>query len=397
MLLGFRTLTTNPNITGVSAAPFPTFSRQSWPSSPLRKSSTVYPRLRSLGTAAYQAFRMTTTPLKGTRTSVPVLWDELEKSGTRWICPSWYLILRYVSLRLPSPPSPGKYNTDAQEQLIRAYRRAALKSQAFNVRLIELVAVTMHQLGVLLFKLDACMHQGGRRDVERVTLYQEPPLEPGLFVPRPRVTLFSHHGYLAHDVYPEGIADIVGYWAEDRILGGVTVFDRPAEERTPQQPPNVYFNACRDDVTYRYFQLRDEQQQAVVDFFLADNASQTPYPLPIIGDRNNRVSVDSHIAILHRHIYRDIWERKPPGQEQVRAWERRPQNEFDYPEHRDLLDAVNRTLGLQPFPPESDGQSSSPHEHDEAKGSGSVGAVPGSTPSSSNGEGGGGLVGGKEE
>jgi hypothetical protein len=234
----------------------------------------------------------------------------------------------------------------------------------------------MHQLGALLFKLDACMHQGGRQDVERVDQYQEPPLEPGLYVPRPRVTLFSHHGYLAHDVYPEGVADVVGYWAEDRILGGVAVFDRAAEERAPQEPPNVYFNACREHVTYRYFQLRDEQQQAMVDFLLAEDASRAQSPLPIIGDLNNRVRVDAHKAILHRRIYRDIWERVPPTPEQASFLDRRPQNGFDYPEHRDLLKSVNRTLGIQPPPRESREQDSGRAGPDDAKDAGSSGTGP---------------------
>lgn len=147
-------------------------------------------------------------------------------------------------------------------------------SQTFKVRLIELVAATMHQLGALLLRLDVYMHQGGRQDAERVHQHQEPPLGLDFFVPRPRVTLFSHHGYLAHDIYREGVADVVGYWAEDRILGGMAVFGRAAEQRAPQQPLNLHFNACREYVTYRYYQLRDEQQQAIADFFLAENASR---------------------------------------------------------------------------------------------------------------------------
>jgi hypothetical protein len=31
---------------------------------------------------------------------------------------------------------------------------------------------------------------------------------------------------MEHAQYPEGIADMVGYWAKDRILGGVVLFDR---------------------------------------------------------------------------------------------------------------------------------------------------------------------------
>jgi len=211
----------------------------------------------------------------------------------------------------------------------------------------------MHQLGALLFNINERMHNGGRHDIERITRYREPPSSPGGVVAHLRATLFSHHGYLADDIYPEGVADVVGYWAEDRILGGVTVFDRPAEQRTPGEPPNAWFYGCRENVTYRYFQLLDEQQQAMVGFFLADNPSQATCPLPIIGDKNNRVRVDFWTALTERFIYRDIWERKPPTNESIRFWQRRPQNEFDYPEHRTLLEAVNKRLGIPP-PSEQD-------------------------------------------
>src|SRR5690349_9609305 len=108
----------------------------------------------------------------------------------------------------------------------------------FTTRLIELVAVAMHGIGTVLFQLDFRLHRG---DVESVVKWNEkPPGATRADIP-PRPILFSHHGYMAHDVYPDGLADMVGYWAEDRILGGVTVFDRQAEEQSPESPPNVYF------------------------------------------------------------------------------------------------------------------------------------------------------------
>ncbi|KAK4040822.1 hypothetical protein C8A01DRAFT_35194 [Parachaetomium inaequale] len=217
--------------------------------------------------------------------------------------------------------------------LISAYSKAVLGSQAFQVRLIELVAVTVHQLGALLFNLDVCMHRGGRPDIDRVTQFEEPPLMPG-WVEYPRRS--------------PCIADIVGYWAEDRIFGGVAVFDRPAEARGPQQPPNVYFNSPRRVVTFRYTQLLDEQQQSMVDFFLSENSSEENCPLPVLTDKRNRVRVDFDKAIMHRMIHRDAWECMPPSEEALRLHNKRPQNEFDYPEHRDLLEAVNRQLGIPP-------------------------------------------------
>jgi hypothetical protein len=42
----------------------------------------------------------------------------------------------------------------------------------------------------------------------------------------PYITLLSHYDYLDHEYYPRGWADTVGYWAEDRLFGGVVLFDR---------------------------------------------------------------------------------------------------------------------------------------------------------------------------
>jgi hypothetical protein len=39
-------------------------------------------------------------------------------------------------------------------------------------------------------------------------------------------TPFYHRSYLAHAQYPNGVADVVGYWAEAKIFGGVVIFDR---------------------------------------------------------------------------------------------------------------------------------------------------------------------------
>jgi hypothetical protein len=38
--------------------------------------------------------------------------------------------------------------------------------------------------------------------------------------------LFFHVDYMDHRQYPNGLADMAGYWAEDRIFGGVVLFDR---------------------------------------------------------------------------------------------------------------------------------------------------------------------------
>jgi hypothetical protein len=42
--------------------------------------------------------------------------------------------------------------------------------------------------------------------------------------------VFLHAAYDAFDQYPRGVADMVGYWAESRLFGGVVIFDRGEDE-----------------------------------------------------------------------------------------------------------------------------------------------------------------------
>ncbi|KAF4998914.1 hypothetical protein FGRMN_2845 [Fusarium graminum] len=236
-------------------------------------------------------------------------------------------------------PSILKFDPEA----VKSYQKAKPASKSFNTRLVELVAVSLHQIAVLLFKADHRLHQG---DIDAVTNWKLPHIEGTIDV-QPGPTLFSHHAYLDDDIYPEGVADIVGYWAEDRILGGVVVF-----ERRPQSPnviPNIYFHPCRQKQTIRVYQLRNEQQQALFDFLLQETPSSSPSPLPILGDKQNRVRVDAPTAITHDHIYRDIWERKPLDIFELRIFERRPKDEVDYPEVGDLIRHINAQIGI-PIP-----------------------------------------------
>ncbi|KAI8668521.1 hypothetical protein NCS55_00878300 [Fusarium keratoplasticum] len=202
--------------------------------------------------------------------------------------------------------------------VIAGYQLAEFGSKAFNVRLVELAAVTLHQGGALLFQLDLRIHQG---DTDSIVNWRMPPIEGLVDVP-PRPTLFNHHAYLDADIYPEGVDDIVGYWAEERILGGVAVFDRGAEDVAAT--PNIYFYSCRRRQTHRVYQLRDDQQKALFNFLLAetDSPPSEPNSLPVLGNAQNRIRVDSEVAITHHNIYRDIWERKPLAIEEELTMER---------------------------------------------------------------------------
>lgn len=115
---------------------------------------------------------------------------------------------------------------------MQAYQNTTPGSREFHLRLIELVAAAVHQIGVLLFRADNKLHT--KEEIETIVSWKwdahwvelgdrrgvwEEPLPP-------RPTLFYHVEYMDHDQYPDGLADVAGYWAEDRILGGVALFDR---------------------------------------------------------------------------------------------------------------------------------------------------------------------------
>jgi hypothetical protein len=121
---------------------------------------------------------------------------------------------------------------------VQGYQDTIPGTKDFHVRLLELVAVACHDTAVLLYKLA----DGG------VGSHAEkpPPLLNYAGVPLPsKPTDFYHTEYLAWEQYPEGVADMVGYWAEFELFGGVVVFDRGESDT------EVCLTA--DSITFTYF------------------------------------------------------------------------------------------------------------------------------------------------
>ncbi len=56
----------------------------------------------------------------------------------------------------------------------------------------------------------------------------EPVSEPA---PDPPPTVFYHSSYQDVDQYPSRVADMVGYWAEAQLFGGVVLFDRGIDDQ----------------------------------------------------------------------------------------------------------------------------------------------------------------------
>ncbi|KAI3400147.1 hypothetical protein diail_4379 [Diaporthe ilicicola] len=220
-------------------------------------------------------------------------------------------------------------------KLVQAYQDAPLASKAFHTRLIELVVIALHQIAVDLFKLyDLRSHS--QHEIDTVTnCVIVPPKSPAVnpqdyavTVP-PRPTLFNHPYYVDLEIYPEGLADIVGYWAEDRIVGGIVLFDRRADPRDPRDRP-------------------DEENQGTGEEAGGQNPAENNPPniwlhpaRDHVTDRGNRTRVDPATAHSHKFIFREYWDRKPATQELLDFLRRRPQTELDYPEIRDFMNRIN--------------------------------------------------------
>lgn len=86
------------------------------------------------------------------------------------------------------------------------------------MHLLELVAVAVHDMAANLF---AYFHPDGELRPEQVTMTG---------VHKEGIVSVSTMCYIRSDIYPRGVYDVVGYWAETHIFGGVVVFDRGADE-----------------------------------------------------------------------------------------------------------------------------------------------------------------------
>lgn len=97
-----------------------------------------------------------------------------------------------------------------------------MHSLEFNLRLLEIVAVLCHEIAVQLF----ISTDGGLHKPDPELINQHLQRNPTLMRLQPMKTELYHSHYLAWEQYPDGVADIVGYFAEFRFFGGVVLFDR---------------------------------------------------------------------------------------------------------------------------------------------------------------------------
>ena len=92
---------------------------------------------------------------------------------------------------------------------------------------MDLVAISFRQLAVLMYQLGGEFHQNEAHESLLRDMLEEIPAE--IYWERnklPPRTFFYNEYYRDFEQYPNGVADVVGYWAETQVFGGVVVFDR---------------------------------------------------------------------------------------------------------------------------------------------------------------------------
>lgn len=157
---------------------------------------------------------------------------------------------------------------------------AATGTKVFKMRLVEMVAVSLHQIAAYLFNSSPKSHPP--EYIKHVTEWQRPTgwveerggksWQESMFAP-PQ-THFLHTSYTDYDLYPNGVADMAGYWAEDRIFGGVVLFDRGDsghEVRSKPTPTTVLLANLVPSAVISSFILEEMERPIEFGVYLTHN------------------------------------------------------------------------------------------------------------------------------
>ncbi|KAG8350465.1 hypothetical protein FVEN_g11422 [Fusarium venenatum] len=197
------------------------------------------------------------------------------------------------------------YNMQFDGHLSKSFQDANMGSKEYNIRLVELTLVACHQIVAYFFNLDdrAHNHQLYQNWAQQRRMEQTLTLEVRDIIPP---SAFLHTSYTYFHQYPQGLADVVGYWAEGRIFGGVAVFDRGETESDMLPRP-------KDSLSAHARSIR------LISFLLSDPEETTTCPLPIHGTNESRPRWHPYDALAKYHVFRDKYERRlslePPKRE----------------------------------------------------------------------------------
>ncbi|KAL2282384.1 hypothetical protein FJTKL_10986 [Diaporthe vaccinii] len=199
-------------------------------------------------------------------------------------------------------------------QLLRDFQDARPGTKEHALSLIELLARSCHQLAVLIFQLNDGVHKHALYEAWR----DAPNVDPRERVTKKPPSAFSNTVYHFYEQYPNGLADVVGYWAESKIFGGVVVFDRGPSGTERRE---MYLHACSIHKPFTLFPPTEDQFKSLVRFLMSPiqdgpTADETPssssVPLPITASSLNGWRYHPDDAMSRFNIFRDRYERIEP-------------------------------------------------------------------------------------
>ncbi|KAK2797576.1 hypothetical protein FQN51_008371 [Onygenales sp. PD_10] len=185
-------------------------------------------------------------------------------------------------------------NLRLNPKVAQLYQDSQLFSSTFSMHLLELVAMAVHDMAGNLY---AAFHpQGEPCSAEAAT-------QP--FQPKDLISLSTWY-YATPDRYPRGFLDVVGYWAETHIFGGVVVFDRGSEEGA-RRCHGAYIHPPRPDL--QLFQLSESQLEQFCRLGSQDERDGRQITVPFVCKPEAR-KIDHYLAFRDLNIYRDRYERR---------------------------------------------------------------------------------------
>lgn len=164
--------------------------------------------------------------------------------------------------------------------------------------------------------MDAGVHKHAEHEawlVYKLETLPEDDLEQKNQLPPP--TLFWVGAYTDWLNYPNGLADMAGYWAEMQLFGGVLLFDRGEGEDkvslTPEYQRQGHLTIVKCNGVYihnqKYTTLApptEAQFNNVIDFLLSESPdiSHCPFPMEVTPD--NKWRWDPYDARTKYHIFK---------------------------------------------------------------------------------------------
>ncbi|RFU33322.1 hypothetical protein B7463_g3005, partial [Scytalidium lignicola] len=169
-------------------------------------------------------------------------------------------------------------------KIVQAYQDVPSNSWQFKLRLIEVVAFALHTLA-------GTIYQSNHPEVDIYTDSESKETQiPHYYLD------FYHMAYMAYGEYPRGVLNMIGYWIETRIFGGVILVEH---DETECEAKSIFLYTQRSDI----FQLSETQVYGILSLDRNNSLPFTPEPNAKKLTRNQ---------LNGSHVFRDDFSRIYP-------------------------------------------------------------------------------------